>query len=92
MGSVTEHRPTAWIPDEEWCLVSSPRWCRMPKCPSTAVAELRRRHVTHGFQWWAYCTGHLYGRKIENGVVMHEVFVNAPIYKRWQAKREMPRA
>lgn len=59
-----------WVADDSWCLLSEPenRRCRMKGCKNQAVAALRRKHGK-GVQWWAYCGLHLYGRKIEDGVV-----------------------
>jgi hypothetical protein len=46
-------------------------------CPNPPVADMRRlrvvaidgKDVRRG-EWWAYCAEHLYGRWLENGVVM----------------------
>ena len=67
-----------WGPDKEWILVSAEtRWpCRYivgpgrKICRRPAVAELQR-----GFQSWAYCADHLYGRRIRDGIVEVEILV-----------------
>lgn len=60
-----------WIADNDWQLVSEQRKCSMRRCTATADALLRRQHkrFPSGFAWWAYCREHLYGRKVEDGVV-----------------------
>ena len=57
-----------WLPDEGWKLADLERTCRAKDCESPAVAALRRKHGD-GFRWWYYCGSHLYGRKIEDGMV-----------------------
>jgi hypothetical protein len=56
------------MPDERWKLADLVRTCRAPDCENPAVAALRRQHG-EGFRWWYYCGSHLYGRKIEDGMV-----------------------
>jgi hypothetical protein len=51
------------------------RRCRYgrPSCKRPAVAEIDRGSYRNGSRvpsWWAYCERHLYGRWIEDGVVM----------------------
>lgn len=61
-----------WVADTSWQLLleDENRRCRMKNCEAQAVAMLRReRRSKSGFAWWAYCGQHLYGRKIEDGVV-----------------------
>lgn len=59
-----------WVADENW-KVGGGYKCRMLRCPNRAVAAFRRnnRHAIQGWSWWHYCADHLYGRKIEGGVV-----------------------
>lgn len=40
-------------------------------CTNAADAELDRGKPSTGERWWAYCADHMYGRWIEDGVVMH---------------------
>lgn len=57
-----------WAPDErsrpatpeEFCT----RKCRRPRCGGEPVMAFRRRNG-----WWLYCGEHMYGRRINNGVV-----------------------
>ena len=71
-----------WRPDEGWSVGGEGRKCRMLRCPNQAVAALRRHrkptkaapHLPN-FQWWHYCADHLYGRKIEDGVVKARILV-----------------
>jgi hypothetical protein len=72
-------------PDPEWRLDEG--YCRrfVPKsegsratrpCAQPAVAALnRKRHNPHtgkrSDSWWRYCPDHMYGRWIEDGVVMY---------------------
>lgn len=64
-----------WVPDEQWIALSAKTTsrCRMiegkarTRCPNTAVAQFRRGH--RSISWWAYCADHLYGRRLNNGVV-----------------------
>jgi hypothetical protein len=62
-----------WIPDDAWKLIDDGRYCRRPGCGNVAVAALDRKHKRN--RWWAYCADHLYGRKIEGGVVKRERLV-----------------
>lgn len=69
-----------WQPDRDWRVLpeGTTKKCRMlehrKRCPEVAVAELNRgirRHVRGGRadSWWAYCSKHLYGRRIKDGLV-----------------------
>jgi len=60
-----------WVADANWKVGGEGRKCRMLRCPKNAVAALmrRRRSALISFNWWHYCADHLYGRKIEDGVV-----------------------
>lgn len=71
-----------WVPDRDWRVLPDweTRWkCRGARgCPNRPVASLWRKYAhsrTSGL-WWNYCGDHLYGRRIRDGVVEHEVFVN----------------
>ena len=63
-----------WVPDEGWKLADLDRTCRHRGCNDPAMAALRRKHG-RGFRWWYYCGAHLYGRKIEDGMVKVERLV-----------------
>lgn len=61
-----------WLPcGPEWQTPADGRKCSKAGCLHQAVAMLQRLHkrFTSGFAWWGYCADHMYGRKIENGVV-----------------------
>ena len=60
-----------WVADDGWKLGGDGRICRRKNCGRLAVAALRRRNrrSKEGWNWWHYCELHLYGRKIEGGVV-----------------------
>ena len=71
-----------WVPDRDWRVLplGEIRWkCRGKRgCPNRPVASLWRKYgypLASG-QWWNYCGDHLYGRRIRDGVVEREVFVN----------------
>jgi hypothetical protein len=70
------------VPDPDWRLVTNGvagvpgRQCRLTSgrkaCGKAAVARVHRsfrRRKLRG-HWWSYCAEHMYGRWIENGVVM----------------------
>lgn len=63
-----------WVPDEGWQIGGDDRKCRMLRCMNAAAAGFWRRSVK-GPQLWRYCADHMYGRKIENGVVVHRILV-----------------
>ena len=68
-----------WVPDDEWGLLApslTPRRCRFMRCRRAAVAAMLRG--TRRKTWWAYCEDHLYGRKIEGGVVLCSVHPDSP--------------
>jgi len=67
-SGVPEGYHLEWCADENWKVGGDGRQCRRTFCNNPAVAALKRIHA-HGFRWWHYCELHLYGRKIENGVV-----------------------
>lgn len=75
-----------WVHNRNWRVIdpSSTRLCRMllgPKhkrCPAKAVAELNRgRSNAHKHSrtdsWWPYCSAHMFGQKIEGGLVLSQV-------------------
>lgn len=72
-----------WARDDDWKIADLERKCRMKGCQHQAVAALRRAHRSRylnqplGFHWWYYCADHLYGRKIEDGVVKSNRLVEA---------------
>jgi len=88
--------PRVWVEDRNWRLVVGERRCRYVqgrvfRCPNMAVAELKReyskrfvgctvprRHVS----WWAYCTDHMYGRRIEDGKILTDVHPDSPAAER----------
>lgn len=57
-----------WVPDERSRLATPEefctRRCRRPRCGEEPVMALQRRNG-----WWLYCGAHMYGRRINNGVV-----------------------
>jgi hypothetical protein len=55
-----------WVADPEWKVGGDGKKCRMKGCKEPSVAALRRKHRG---RLWYYCRDHLYGRKIEEGVV-----------------------
>ena len=57
-----------WMPDQAWKVGGDGRNCRMRGCRATAVAALSRKHG-NGWVSWYYCESHLYGRKLEDGVI-----------------------
>jgi hypothetical protein len=60
-----------WCVDDGWKIGGEGRRCRARGCRELAAAALKRRdrRGRDGFVWWFYCALHLYGRKIEDGVV-----------------------
>jgi hypothetical protein len=73
-----------WVPDRLWTTepeIIDGRLCRMKvgraSCRRPAVAALARSNG-----WWCYCAEHLYGRRIENGVVEVEVAAQSPAAER----------
>lgn len=89
---------TVWVPDREWRVLSlgMERRCRWgagyhhKACGEPAVAEFQRSRSTWWENlpqgavpcWWAYCAQHLYGRKLENGVVLVGVAADSEAAKR----------
>ena len=73
-----------WVPaGEEWRLEDeSGRVCSFLRCQNPAVVILRRPARTSrlrpnlpGYRWWHYCADHMYGRKIEDGIVKSRILV-----------------
>ena len=64
-----------WRPASGWRLLplDTTRPCRFMEgkplkwCRAKAVAEFQRGYKRKA--WWPYCADHLYGRRINNGVV-----------------------
>ena len=72
--NVPEGYELRWVPEgPDWRLVDEEehavRICRRPGCKRSPVAALKRRNSG----WWLYCDWHLYGRKIEDGVLLVRV-------------------
>jgi len=75
---VPEGYHRAWVIEtDRWRVGGDGHNCRRPRCENPAAAALRRpdRRVKLGFQWWYYCESHLYGRKIEDGILKVEILV-----------------
>ena len=66
--------PTVWVLHKGWRLLPNGGKCRRPRCQNPAVAELKRVRRSGAAYWWAYCADHMYGGRIEDGVVLTEVF------------------
>lgn len=68
-----------WVKDESWRLGTRYTKCRQPHCPNPPVAEFDRTFTLSDghrvFRPYAYCTDHLYGRRIVNGEVQHNILV-----------------
>lgn len=61
-----------WVPDESWTIYNSivaGRKCRSCGRPAVAALKRRHRHPPELYRWWRYCESHLYGRKIEDGII-----------------------
>ena len=61
-----------WVAEgDDWQIGGDGRKCRMKGCQKAADVALKRRRAKSpsGFSWWHYCAFHMYGRKIENGVI-----------------------
>jgi hypothetical protein len=62
-----------WVPAASWTVGGDGRLCSMLRCSNKAVAVLERPYKNrYGFsapRRYHYCEDHLYGRRIENGVV-----------------------
>lgn len=62
------------VADAEW-RVKGGRRCRLMQgrrgCGAPSVAEMNRARHRMPDNWWAYCPDHLFGRWVEDGVVLH---------------------
>lgn len=54
------------------------------------MAELRRSAGLEGENWYAYCTEHLYGRRVRNGVVEVSVAADSIAATRGYADDGLP--
>jgi hypothetical protein len=74
-----------WVLAPNWKIGGEGRKCRMLRCPNAAVAAMQRKRQTKFaglvLNWWHYCEDHLYGRKIEDGVVKEERLVPHQVNK-----------
>lgn len=79
MSAIYEGYHREWLPDPDWRFGTKYTKCRQPHCPNPPVAEFDRLFTVRGGRRvpraYAYCEQHLYGRKIENGQVLHWVLV-----------------
>jgi hypothetical protein len=77
-----------WRPDPAWRVITPDRAARSCRwgagyhrraCGQPAAAEMNRRRHNRNRPttdcWWAYCTDHLYGRRITDGVVQRRVLM-----------------
>lgn len=75
-----------WVRDPVWVKLDSPKRCRCvdgsPKrhCPNMAWYGFPR---SNGI--WAYCTDHMYGRRVRDGIVEIQVRADSPAGKRGYA-------
>jgi len=79
-----EQRP--WVPDRDWRVLARDDYktCRMRGCDRSGVAELNRGIRTSRGKvdsWWAYCSEHLYGRRVEGDRVLVRVHPDSPLAK-----------
>ncbi len=85
-GDVT----TVAVLDRSWRRIVRPgvARCSFPRCTGVAVAIFRRRVRAPGGvrgvfgRDYYYCPDHLYGRRIESGVVVVDVAVGSPAAER----------
>lgn len=80
MSGVYEGYHREWRLDPEWRLGTRFKLCRQPRCLNPPVAEFDRmvrypNSMRQRKQAYAYCEKRLYGRKIENGQVLHNILV-----------------
>jgi hypothetical protein len=67
-----------WVADPDWKVGGDLRECSRKHCHASAVASFCRpvhRNGLKGLRRYYYCGSHLYGRKIEDGVVKFERLV-----------------
>lgn len=68
-----------WVPDTTFIVDNSGEKCRDRKCAKKPVARFRRGVVgRQGSGWWWCCEDHLYGRRLNNGVVEIQVAASSP--------------
>jgi hypothetical protein len=75
---VPEGYKLEWVPDSDWTVGGDSRECSFLRCHNSAVASFCRtvyRNGVKGYRRYYYCVNHLYGRKIEDGVVKFERLV-----------------
>ena len=80
MSGIYEGYHREWQPDPDWRFGTRYAKCRQPRCLNPPVAEFDRVFRRHSdgrrmLRPYAYCADHLYGRKIENGQVLHNILV-----------------
>ncbi len=81
MSAVSDERARVWVEDRAWRVPSWYSKCRQRSCPNPPMADLVRAQ-RFSFRRWAYCTDHLYGRRLENGRVLVEVHADSPAAQR----------
>ena len=73
-----------WVPEAgfgagEWEVLEpeTAKTCRYTigrqRCLNKSVARLNRSRIPKYQQWWHYCEDHMFGRRIRDGVVEHQV-------------------
>ena len=80
IDDVPEGYRREWVaePETHWRVGADGRRCSMYLCHNEAVAQLARQRNRRGLvlvAWYSYCPSHLYGRKIEDGVVKFQRLV-----------------
>ena len=81
--SQIESEQRVWVEDRQWRKLDVPKQCRFlggsprTKCHNTAAFGLLRSNGV-----WAYCEEHMYGRRIQDGIVKLEVHSDSPAAKR----------
>lgn len=80
MSAVLEGYHREWRVDTSWRFGTRYTKCRQTRCPNLPVAEFDRlvrnpNSTRIRKQPYAYRGEHLYGRKIENGQVLHNILV-----------------
>jgi hypothetical protein len=79
MSGIYEGYHHEWRSDPSWRYGTKYTKCRRRGCLNSPIAEFDRTvRMSRGRiarRPYAYCADHLYGRKIENGQVLHSVLV-----------------